>query len=118
MAYQYDPNDKFGYKDTLPEGHAEKIIKGSEFDDEFNKISAESFQTNQDLTELNAKLDAEIEDRKAGDEILQNQIDEILLNGGGSGGGGTTAVKWVDVKQKPASIEKLGLQNIITGGSF
>ena len=118
MAYQYDPTDKFGYKDALPEGHPEKIIKGSEFDDEFNKISAESLQTSTDLSDLNEKLDAEIEDRKAGDEILQNQIDEILLNGGGGGGGDSALVKWVDVKQKPASIETLGIQNLITGGTY
>lgn len=38
MPYNYEPSDKFGYKDTLPENHPEKIIKGVEFDEEFNKI--------------------------------------------------------------------------------
>lgn len=40
MAYNYDPDDKFGYKDTLPEDHPEKIITGVEFDDEFKKIES------------------------------------------------------------------------------
>ena len=39
MTYIYDPSNKFGYKDTLPEGHPEKIIKGAEFDVEFNAIA-------------------------------------------------------------------------------
>ena len=41
MAYDYDPPDKFGYKDTLPENHPEKVVTGVEFDDEFLKIEAE-----------------------------------------------------------------------------
>ena len=40
MAYNYDPDDKFGYKDTLPEDHPEKVITGVEFDDEFKKIES------------------------------------------------------------------------------
>lgn len=39
MAYTLNPDDKFGVKDTLAEGHPEKKILGVEFDDEFNKIS-------------------------------------------------------------------------------
>ena len=40
MTYVFDPDDKFGYKDTLPENHPEKVITGVEFDDEFKKIEA------------------------------------------------------------------------------
>ena len=39
MPYEYNPDDKFGYKDTLPENHPEKVITGVEFDDEFKKIA-------------------------------------------------------------------------------
>ena len=38
---------------------------------------------------------------------------------GGSGGGGPGgSVTWADVTDKPQQIEVLGVQNIITGGSF
>jgi len=112
MAYQYDPTDKFGYKDTLPEGHPEKIIKGSEFDDEFNKISSNSQQGSDALAQ-------EIAARIAGDLKLQKQIDDILLNGGGGDGGGSPGyVRWYDVKEKPPSIYMLGVQNAISGGSY
>ncbi len=112
MAYQYDPTDKFGYKDTLPEGHPEKIIKGQEFDDEFNKISAESGATSDALA-------AEIAARIAGDLHLQKQINDILLNGGGGGDGSNpTAIRWVDVKEKPLSIGNLGYNSKINGGSY
>lgn len=39
MAYVYSPSDKFGIKDDLPSGAANKKIKGSDFDVEFNAIS-------------------------------------------------------------------------------
>ena len=38
---------------------------------------------------------------------------------GGSGGGGPGGpVTWAEVTDKPQQIEVLGVQNIITGGSF
>lgn len=112
MAYQYDPDNKFGYKDTLPEGHPEKVIKGSEFDDEFNKISSSSQESSDALAQ-------EIAARIAGDLKLQKQIDDILLNGGGGGdGGGATYVRWADVKEKPIPISLLGNQQLIDGGSY
>jgi hypothetical protein len=112
MAFIYSPKDKFGYKDTLPEGHPEKVIKGSEFDDVFNNISADSQQSSDALAQ-------EIAARIAGDLHLQNQINDILLNGGGGDGGEPGYVRWVDVKEKPPQIAILGSpQNIITGGSY
>mgnify|MGYP003969885863 CR=1 FL=1 len=54
MAYDYDPEDKFGYKDTLPENHPEKVITGVEFDEEFKKIEM-AVQGIQDT--LDGKLD-------------------------------------------------------------
>ena len=116
MAYQYDPDDKFGFKDTLPEGHPEKVIRGTEFDDEFRKIALSSQESSDALA-------AEIAARIAGDAHLQKQINDILLNGGGGGdggdGGGTTYVRWSDVKEKPAPIAALGNNpSFILGGSY
>ncbi len=76
--YDYQPPNKFGYKDTLPEGDAEKIIKGSEFDDEFKKISAESQAIDQVVQEYDERLDEEIENRIDGDQNLQDQIDGLV----------------------------------------
>ena len=39
MSYEYKPPNKLGYKDTLATNHPEKIIRGEEFDDEFNNIA-------------------------------------------------------------------------------
>ena len=87
MSYAYDPPDKFGYKDTLAEGHPEKVIRGSEFDDEFNKIAvafevleidANTLIPIDRIENLREELDAEEAARIAGDEALQNQIDGLI----------------------------------------
>ena len=54
MPYQFDPpnRNKFGYKDTLPADHPEKIIKGYEFDDEFKKIEDYTTQLEQDIEQI------------------------------------------------------------------
>lgn len=78
MAYEYDPDNRFGYKDQLDAQNSEKIIKGSEFDDEFKKIAAESQSLSQSTEDLSDKLDAEIADRIDGDEVLQDQIDALV----------------------------------------
>ena len=56
-------------------------------------------------------LEAEIEARKAGDQHLQEQIDDLENNS-------LSSVKWSDIEDKPQQINALGVQNIITGGSF
>lgn len=113
MTYEYEPNDKFGYKDTLPEGHDEKIIKGSEFDDEFNKISnafkvfdpdfdgdieidaIDGLQDALDGKADQSALEKEIQDRIDGDKALQDQIDALDPDG-------DRTVDWSEIEGKPA----------------
>ena len=52
MPYDYDPDNKFGYKDTLEANHPEKIIKGKEFDDEFKKIASYTEQLEADMEQI------------------------------------------------------------------
>lgn len=56
-------------------------------------------------------LEAEIEARKDGDQHLQDQIDDLENNS-------LSSVKWSEIEDKPQQINALGVQNIITGGSF
>jgi hypothetical protein len=65
MTYKYDPDDKFGYKDTLPENHPEKVITGVEFDDEFKKIET-------GIGDLQVEIDAIVDG---------GSIDEAPANG-------------------------------------
>jgi hypothetical protein len=60
-----------------------------------------------------AALEEEIQARKAGDEHLQQQIDDLVDAGLNQG-----PVKWVDIEEKPEPIESLGVQNLISGGTF
>ena len=52
MTYTYNPDDKFGAKDTLAEDHPEKKILGVEFDEEFLKISTAISTINIDIADL------------------------------------------------------------------
>lgn len=57
-----------------------------------------------------ADLDAEIEARIAGDEDLQQQIDDITVE--------ATNFRWDQIKEKPESIANLGYQNTVDGGTY
>ena len=53
-------------------------------------------------------LDAEIEARKAGDQALQDQIDNL----------GDVAADWDNITNKPESISELGYNNALDGGTY
>ena len=96
----YEPNE-FGYKDFLQSGDPDKVIKGGDFDVEFNAIKEaldsvdvdvnvgdvnglEELLDNKadqsDLDNLSAGLQQEISDREAADEDLQNNINSLVTN--------------------------------------
>ncbi len=95
MAYNYDPDDKFGYKDTLPENHEEKIITGVEFDDEFKKIES-------GMVELQAEIDA---------IVGGGNVDEAPNDGYTYGRNSKT---WVPVAEKDHEHELSDVQNLVT----
>src|SRR5210317_1075986 len=68
MAYTKITN--FTAKDSLPNGDAEKIIYGADFDAEFNAIQTESLTLNGLITNL--------------DTTLNNRIDNLELSVSGS----------------------------------
>ena len=114
MAYIYDPKDKFGYKDTLPEGHPEKVIKGSEFDVEFNNIAnaINGIESGSGGGIEEAPEDGLVYARKDASWV------EITL-GGGTGG----SADWPDITNKPQEIKDLAAENgstqsLITGGRY
>lgn len=55
-------------------------------------------------------LDAEIEARIAGDEDLQQQIDDLSVD--------ASNFRWDQIKDKPESISALGYQNTVDGGTY
>ena len=96
----YEPNE-FGYKDFLQSGDPDKVIKGRDFDVEFNAIKEaldsvdvevnvddvngleqllDGKADQSDLDSLSAGLQQEIADRAEGDEALQNNIDSLATN--------------------------------------
>jgi hypothetical protein len=86
MPYTLNPEDKFGAKDTLAEGHPEKTILGVELDEEFNKIEGAfaiidpggdgSIDIDR-VDGLQDALDTEKQERIQGDANLQGQIDSL-----------------------------------------
>ena len=118
MTYIYDPSNKFGYKDTLPEGHPEKIIKGAEFDVEFNNIA----NAINGIESGNGGSGGGIEEAPE-DGLIYARKDaswvEITSGGGGTGG----STDWPDITNKPEPIKDLAAENVstqslITGGRY
>lgn len=89
----YTPKHDYRMKDGLDRGDDRKKVKGTELMEDFEAISSD----------LRKK---------------EGQINDIIQNGGGGGGGSGGPVRWADVTDKPAQINALGVQNIITGGSY
>jgi hypothetical protein len=87
MAYQYDPDDKFGYKDTLPENHPEKVITGVEFDDEFKKIEA-------GISDIELEIEAIVD----GNSISEAPADGLVY--------GRKDKSWVEVSEAGGGIEE------------
>ena len=87
----YEPND-FGYRDSLPSGNPEKVIKGSDFDIEFNAIKdalndisldVDGIDGLQDALDEKADqdaLDQEIADRENADTVLQNNLNQEIAD--------------------------------------
>ena len=103
MTYTYNPDDKFGAKDTLAEDHPEKKILGVEFDEEFKKIAGAFaiFDPDGDgdieignIDGLQEALDTERQERIDADADLQGQIDALDPDG-------DREVSWDEIKDKP-----------------
>ena len=103
MTYTYNPDDKFGAKDTLAEDHPEKKILGVEFDEEFKKIAGAFSMFDPDgdgdieignIDGLQEALDKEKQERIDADADLQSQIDAIDPDG-------DKEISWDEVKDKP-----------------
>jgi hypothetical protein len=88
MAYKQ--KNFFEFRDSLPKGDADKVIKGMHFDEEFAAIEGAFEKVTDDiqvdgkpLPELldekadQADLEQEIKDRIEGDKLLQGQIDAL-----------------------------------------
>ena len=98
MAYEYDPDDKFGYKDTLPENHPEKVITGVEFDDEFKKIEA-------GMGDLQIEIDAIVDggsiNEAPADGLIYGRKDKSWVEVSGAGGGGGDGIEEAPETGKP-----------------
>ena len=103
MTYTYNPDDKFGAKDTLAEDHPEKKILGVEFDEEFKKIAGAFaiFDPDGDgdieignIDGLQEALDTERQERIDADADLQGQIDALDPNSDAS-------IEWDEITDKP-----------------
>jgi hypothetical protein len=95
MAYNYDPDDKFGYKDKLPENNPEKVITGVEFDDEFKKIES-------GMVDLQVEIDAIINSGA----ITEAPDDGYTY--------GRNSMTWVPVADKDHDHELSEVNNLVT----
>ena len=116
MSYILNPIDKFGAKDTLPEDHPEKKILGVELDEEFIKISASIVRLEQELDPDGDGLYGFVPEAPISTELQGRYNNGVTIEWRPIPN--VAEVSWSDVKNKPTSINALGTQNMITGGSY
>jgi hypothetical protein len=79
----YVPQHNYRVKDGLETGDPDKVIYGSDLQDDFEAIARDLSTLDADNVADQADLDKEIQDRKDGDSHLQTQINN--LNNGADG---------------------------------
>jgi hypothetical protein len=79
----YVPQHNYRIKDGLETGDPDKVIYGSDLQDDFEAIARDLSTLDADNVADQADLDKEIQDRKDGDSHLQAQIND--LNNGADG---------------------------------
>ena len=94
----YVPQHNYRVKDNLQTGDPDKVIYGSDLQDDFDAIARDLSALNPGNAASQADLNKEIKDRQDGDSNLQRQINDINNNGGGGGGG---ASSWDGLTGKP-----------------
>jgi hypothetical protein len=98
----YVPQHNYRIKDGLETGDPDKVIYGSDLQDDFEAIARDLSTLDTDNVADQADLDKEIQDRKDADSALQAQINAIDTGGGnGDNNGGGGSSDWADIENKP-----------------
>lgn len=124
----YKPIHAWKRKDKLPSKDPQKIIYGSDLQDEFDSIAGEFGSLEGHIEEIQGEIDS-----------LPNYVEEAPINGtayvranatwvpvGTDGGGGGNPILppsgglvfWDEILEKPEGISALGYENAVDGGTY
>jgi hypothetical protein len=117
----YKPIHAWKRKDKLPSKDPQKIIYGSQLQDEFDAISKGVGSLEGQIDQIQGEIDS-----------LPEYVEEAPQNGtvygranaqwvpvtSGGGGTGGHLVFWDELLEKPEGISALGYENTVDGGSY
>jgi hypothetical protein len=123
----YKPIHNYRRKDKLTPGDPDKIIYGSDLQDDFEAIAKNFEQQSDQIDQIQGEIDS-----------LPQYVEEAPVNGtayvranaswvpvGATGGGGDPILPpsggltfWDEIMEKPEGISTLGYENTVDGGTY
>jgi hypothetical protein len=123
----YRPIHNYRRKDKLNPGDPDKIIYGSDLQDDFEAIAGNFEQQSDQIDQIQGEIDS-----------LPQYVEEAPVNGtayvranaswvpvGATGGGGDPILPpsggltfWDEIMEKPEGISTLGYENTVDGGTY
>ena len=118
----YKPIHNYRRKDKLNPGDPDKIIYGSDLQDDFDAIAKDLERQSGQIDGIQGEIDS-----------LPDYVEEAPVNGtayvrmngtwipvpeGGGGGTGGHLVFWDELLEKPKAISALGYDDVINGGVY
>jgi hypothetical protein len=117
----YKPIHAWKRKDQLPSKDPQKIIYGTQLQDEFDAIAEGVGSLEEHVDQIQGEIDKlpEMVEEAPEDGVIYGRANKTWVPvqaGGGSPGG--NLVFWDAILDKPEGIATLGYQNTIDGGTY
>lgn len=118
----YVPIHAWKRKDKLPSKDPQKIIYGSQLQDEFDAISKGVGSLEGQIDQIQGEIDSlpqYVEEAPQNGTIYgRANAQWVPVTSGGGGGTGGHLVFWDELLEKPEGISALGYENTVDGGSY
>jgi hypothetical protein len=118
----YKPIHNYRRKDKLNPGDPDKIIYGSDLQDDFEAIAGNFEQQSDQIDQIQGEIDSlpqYVEEAPQNGTIYgRANAQWVPVTSGGGGGTGGHLVFWDELLEKPEGISALGYENTVDGGSY
>ena len=116
----YKPIHTWKRKDNLPSKDPQKIIYGTQLQNEFDAIAEGVGSLEEHVDQIQGEIDkipAMVEEAPE-DGVIYGRINKSWIPIQGGGGVGGNLVFWEAILDKPEGIATLGYENTIDGGTY